>query len=128
MVSLFAHPYKPMNLTMTLGFAIGIVGFSCYYFNLYSLPILAFLIIMMIENVRKPLGIALIAELSEDRAMASVLSVTSQAKSLIAAIVAALTGWAADSWGLATALIIVSSGLLLLYPFYRLAKPSDADR
>ncbi|MDP2722334.1 MAG: MFS transporter [Bacteroidales bacterium] len=128
MASLFAHPYKPMNLTMSLGFAVGIVGFSCYYFNLYYIPILAFLIIMMIENVRKPLGIALVAELSEDRAMASVLSVTSQAKSLIAAIVAALTGWAADSWGLATALIIVSSGLLLLYPFYRLAKPSDADR
>ena len=120
MTALFNHTDKPMNLTMLLGFSAGAVGFSFYYLGLYSLPILAFLVVMMIENIRKPLGIALVAELSADEAMASVLSVTSQAKSLIAAIIATLTGWAADAWGLTTALVVVSLGLLLLYPFYRL--------
>jgi hypothetical protein len=67
----------------------------------------------------------LVAELSEDEAMASVLSVTSQAKSLIAAIIAALTGWIADLWGLPIALTAMSLGLLMIYPLYRLkAQPN----
>jgi len=124
MTALFAHPYKPMNLTMIVGFGVGITGFSFYYLAIYSIPVVAFLVVMMIENVRKPLGIALIAELAEDEAMASVLSVTSQAKSLIAAILAGVTGLLAELWGLGTALVAISLGLLILYPFYRLNSTS----
>ncbi|PKP30706.1 MAG: MFS transporter [Bacteroidetes bacterium HGW-Bacteroidetes-16] len=120
MTALFAHPYKPMNMTMIVGFGVGIAGFSFYYLAIYSIPVVAFLVVMMIENVRKPLGIALIAELAEDEAMASVLSVTSQAKSLIAAILAGITGLLAELWGLGTALVAISMALLILYPFYRL--------
>ncbi|PJB55369.1 MAG: hypothetical protein CO098_16670 [Bacteroidetes bacterium CG_4_9_14_3_um_filter_41_19] len=56
--------------------------------------------------------------------MASVLSVTSQAKSLIAAILAGVTGLLAELWGLGTALVAISLGLLILYPFYRLNSTS----
>ena len=126
--NLFSNPFQPMNLSLILGFGIGVIGFSFYQLGIYAFPIGAFLVIMMIENMRKPLGIALVAELSEDEAMASVLSVTSQAKSLIAAIIAALTGWIADIWGLAIALAILSLVLLIIYPLYKLkAKPSHSN-
>ena len=123
--NLFSNPLQPMNLSLIVGFGVGIIGFSFYEFGIYAFPIGAFLVIMMIENMRKPLGIALVAELSEDEAMASVLSVTSQAKSLITAIIAALTGWMADIHGLPIALTAMSMGLLIIYPLYRLkAKPN----
>jgi len=109
-----------MNLSLLVGLGAGIVFLSFHYIGFYTMPIVGFVVVMIIENMRKPLGIALIAELSEDEAMASVLSVTSQAKSLIAAILAALTGLAADLWGLNTGIILISMLLLVLYPLYRL--------
>ncbi len=117
---LFSHPYKPVNLTLAAGFALGAVTFSFYYMGIYSIPILGFLLIMMIENLRKPMGIALVAEYSQNASMASVLSVSSQAKSLLAALLASVTGLLAEWLGLGSALAMVSFFLLVLYPFYQL--------
>ncbi len=118
--ALFSHPFKPINLTLSVGFGIGVIAFSSYYFGVYSIPIVGFLLIMMIENLRKPMGIALVAELSQNSSMATVLSVTSQAKSLLAAIIAAATGWMAELFGIENALVVISIVLLALYPVYRL--------
>ncbi len=125
--SLFSNSLTPMNVSLLAGLGAGIVFLSFHYIGFYTMPIVGFVVVMMIENMRKPLGIALIAELSEDEAMASVLSVTSQAKSLIAAILAALTGLAADLWGLNTGIILISALLLVLYPLYRLKAEQIKD-
>ncbi len=114
----FKHPSAPMNITLIAGFVTGIFLGIFYNLHLYFVAAVGFLIIMMIENLRKPIGIAYIADRSDKRVMASVLSAQSQAKSLFAAIIAPVAGFFADRFGPGTALIAVSVLLLIMAPVY----------
>ncbi len=109
---------KPMNLTLVSGFTTGMVLGICYDYGYLLWAVAGFLIIMMIENLRKPIGIALLAEETDKRIMASVLSVQSQANSLFAALLAPLAGIFADKFGIGQALLWVSVLLLALFPVY----------
>ncbi len=118
----FKHPSVPMNITLISGFVTGIVLGIFYNWHMYLIASAGFLIIMMIENLRKPIGIAYIADVSDKRVMASVLSAQSQAKSLFAAAMAPVAGFFADRYGPGTALVAVSALLLVLAPVYWLKK------
>ncbi len=122
----FAERYKnflkPMNLTLLVGFAAGLVSGLFYLLGWYSLAVIAFVAILMIENLRKPIGMAAIADLSHDHAMATVLSLSSQVKSVFAAIIAPLIGWVAQSQGPGMGIAVVSLLLIAGYPLYRLAQ------
>ncbi len=113
---------RPMNITMTAGFVAGIVLGIFYNYHYLLWAIAGFLVIMMIENLRKPIGIALVADETDKRIMASVLSVQSQANSLFAALLAPLAGFFADKFGIGTALMLISLLLLLAFPLYWLKK------
>jgi len=121
-VNLFKHLNKPMNLTLTIGLSIGILTGLTFHMGYYVLPLIGFIIIMMIENLRKPIGIGLVADISKDESMATTLSVTSQAKSLFAAIIAPLIGLIADLYNPGTGIAIISIMILLGLPFYWLRK------
>jgi len=118
----FKHPSRPMNITLMAGFLSGILLGVFYNFHLYLFAIAGFLVIMMIENLRKPIGIAYIADRSDKHVMASVLSAQSQAKSLFAAIIAPVAGFFADFYGPGTALMAISIFLLVFAPVYWLKK------
>ena len=119
--SLFNSPTKPMNLTIILGFVVGILTGFAFSYGWFVVAIIGFVLIMVVENLRKPIGMGLVVDLSKDRAMATVLSSGSQAKSLIAAILSPIIGLVADlinpGYGIAIAAIL----LLLLAPFYWLS-------
>ncbi len=117
---LFRHYSRPMNLTLILGFAGGIVSGLFYDARLFWVSVLIFVLILIIENLRKPIGIAYVAELSHDDAMATVLSVQSQSQSLFAAIVAPILGMAVHFVGVGPGLALVTALLLILFPVYRL--------
>ena len=119
---LFKQTSKPMNSTMIVGLVAGVVLGIFYNQHLYFWAVVGFLFIMMIENLRKPIGIAYVAEQTDKRIMASVLSVESQAKSLFAAVIAPIAGFFADRVGPGKAVLIVSVLLLLLTPIYWLRK------
>lgn len=115
---LFKHLNKPMNLTLTIGLSIGILTGLTFHLGLYTLPIVGFIFIMIIENLRKPVGIGLVADISKDESMATTLSVTSQAKSVFAAIIAPIIGWISDLYNPGTGIAIISIIILLGLPFY----------
>ena len=121
-LKLFRWPGTAMNRTILIGFTIGIVTGLTFYIHFYIIAILGFLVIIVIENLRKPIGIALIADLTKDEAMATSLSVESQAKSVFAAIIAPLLGWLADLFGPGIAIAAITVFLLFLFPLYRLKK------
>jgi uncharacterized membrane protein YdbT with pleckstrin-like domain len=73
---------------------------------------------MLIQNLRKPIGVGLMANISNDEAMATTLSVTSQAKSVFAAIIAPIIGWVADVYNPGIGIAVVSIILLLGLPVY----------
>jgi len=118
----FKSLYKPLNLTLALGFTAGIVTGIFYEMNIVVLSIIFFIAIYLIENLRKPIGISYVAENIKPDIMATVLSAESQAHTIVAAVIAPLIGWFADSIGLGYSILIVSSGLILISPLYLLKK------
>lgn len=74
----------------------------------------------MIENVRKPVGVAYLGSSIDKKVLASVLSVDSQLKSLIAAVLALLFGIFADLFGVGWSIVIVSTALFLFTPLLKL--------
>jgi len=112
----FAHFSRPMNLTMVTGIVLGLVAGVFFLLHWYALSILGFVLIMLNENLRKPIGIAFVTGTSNDKAAASVLSIQSQAQSLFAAIMALIIGWGAQLGGPGTGIIFGSGLLILLLP------------
>ena len=113
---------RPLNLTILIGFGIGVITGLTYFSSYFILAILGFILIIIIENLRKPIGFAMVAELSKEKAMATTLSATSQAKSIFAAIISALIGWIADLFSPGIAIAGVSLLLVLMFPLYWLKK------
>ena len=75
-----------------------------------------------VRPLRKPIGIGMVANLSKDTAMASVLSAESQTNSLFTAIIAPLIGALADWLSPGTGIAIATGVLILLSPLYWLNK------
>lgn len=117
---LFKTTSKPMNYTIIIGFASGLIIGLFFEYGFFVVSIIGFVLLMVIENLRKPIGIALIAEHSEDRAMASVLSAQSQAKSIFAAIIAPVLGILADTYSPGMAISIISLFLIIIFALYKI--------
>jgi len=122
---LFTNLRKPMNFTLIFGFSVGITIGLSFLLGVYIWSIAGFIIIIILENLRKPIGVGLIADLSKDDAMATTLSLTSQAKSIFAAIIAPAIGWIADIYNPGISVAIVSIILMLLIPVFFLRKASE---
>jgi len=123
---IFKNYAAPMNLTLLIGFGAGVISGLVFLTGWYSLAILGFILIMMVENLRKPIGVSMIAELSREDSMATMLSLTSQVKSVFAAIIAPLIGLVADKYGPGAGITVVSLLLLLLFPLIRITKSLHA--
>lgn len=119
---LFNNFQKPMNYTLLIGFSIGILIGLSSIIGVYAWAIIGFILIIIIENLRKPIGIGLVADLSKDDVMATTLSFTSQSKSIFAAIIAPTIGLFADLYNPGISIAIVSIILILLSPIYWLRK------
>jgi len=124
---LFKTASKPMNMTIIIGFATGVVVGLFFEYGFYVISVLGFVVLLIIENLRKPIGIALLAEQTHDKAMASVLSIQSQIKSVFAAVIAPMLGFFADVFSPGTSIFIVSLFLIGLFTFYRIRTREVSD-
>ena len=116
--NLFKTANKPMNLTIIIALVTGILTGLAFSIGYYVFAIIGFIVVLSIENLRKPIGVALVADLSKDKAMATVLSASSQAKSIITALLAPLIGWIADIADPGTGIAVTSFLLILFLPVY----------
>ena len=123
---MFKSVARPMNLTILLGFATGIAVGLFFEFGIYAVAVIGFVVLMLIENLRKPIGIAMLAEQTQDRAMTSVLSVQSQAKSVFAAIIAPLLGLFADVFSPGISIFIVSLFFISIFVFYKIGDSNES--
>jgi uncharacterized membrane protein YfcA len=112
----FSTLTAPMNFTLLLGFSVGILSGLFYVFELWLVSVLLFIMVYMIENIRKPVGVAFLGENVRPAVVATVLSVDSQIKSFTAAILAPLFGIFADLFGVGWSIFIVSTLLLFISP------------
>jgi len=118
--ALFSDYYKAMNLTIVIGLISGIITGIVFSLNIYVAAIIGFVVILVFENLRKPVGMALVADLSKHESWATTLSASSQAKSLITAMLAPLIGWLADKFNPGSGIAIATLLLLLIFPLYHL--------
>ena len=107
-------PGRVIILTLWGGLAAGLLSGLAYMGGFPGAAVLLFILIYIIENLRKPVMTGYLAEVVDNRVMTSVLSVESQWKTVLTALTALLCGFFADVWGIGAALALLSAGLLLL--------------
>ncbi|HSG68164.1 MAG TPA: hypothetical protein VK994_05610, partial [Bacteroidales bacterium] len=113
---LFNRLSTPMNLSLVIGLSSGIISGLCYNFEFWVISVTFFIVVYMIENVRKPIGVVFLSNSVDNQVHASVLSVDSQANSIAAAAIAPLIGIFADLFGVGWGIVAASASLLLLSP------------
>ena len=101
---------------------MGLVAGIMYNFAFFGFSLVFFVLIFVLENLRRPAGIATIAEQFDEKILASVLSIESQLSSVIGAIMSLVIGLVADWFGPGLAIMLVALLILVLYPALRIVK------
>ena len=103
-----------VTLTLMFGFAAGIISGVCFEIGLMIPAMMAFMMIYIIENIRKPILTGYVADQVPEEIISSVLSAQSQIKTIMTAAIAVIFGLIADKVGVAWSLSITSALLLLI--------------
>jgi MFS family permease len=114
----FQHIIVPLNISMIAGLVMGVLIGIFYNLDLLLIAILLYIGIFIIQNLRKPMGISYVSDMTNQDILATTLSVESQVTSLFSGIIAVVIGYCADRFGLGTAMILVSFVLLVFTPLY----------
>ncbi|MEN8119408.1 MAG: MFS transporter [Bacteroidota bacterium] len=112
--SLFPDSSKALNQLFFIGVITGFVGGIFFHYLFYGLSVLFFVFIYLVENFRKPIGVAFVAETFRSESLATTLSVESLTKTIFASLVAIVLGFFADIFGVGVSLSIVSGVVFLL--------------
>ncbi len=115
--SKFSKKFKNLPMAINLTFLFGTVflilsGISAHY-DLRLLSIILFLILYVLQNLRRPMNVSFISDKISHKTMASGLSVESQFTTISMAIMAMVMGALADSLGVGFALMIVG---VIMFP------------
>jgi hypothetical protein len=124
----FRNAATPLNLTLLLGLTSGLLSGLFYKVDWLVLSIALFVLIFLLENLRKPIGISRIAEIAQKDSLASILSAESQLHSLIAAVLAPVLGFFADQAGLGFSIIGVSGIMMLLTLFLLIRREKSSGK
>jgi MFS family permease len=118
----FSESAMALNIFLFVGTFIGLAAGLFFHYSLYSLSVLSFVLIYLVENFRKPIGVAYISENFSSESLATTLSVESLTKTLYASFLALIIGILADIFDVGIALSLVSGLVLLLGLIFRLKK------
>ncbi len=118
----FNNLEAPLNGTLLVGIGTGLLSGLALLLEIPLLAVVLYLGIYIIENLRKPIGIAYVSERMDKAALASSLSVESQAETLFSAVIALLLGFFSNLLGLGLGILVVSGMCFVLALALRLPK------
>ena len=107
-----------LNSTMYIGFVFAFLSGIFFHYGFYFVSIMFYIVIYLAENLRNPIGVAYVSELYQDDILATALSANSQAKSLLAAIIAPIIGFLADRFGIGIGLSSLALLIIISTPLY----------
>jgi MFS family permease len=110
----FKSVAQAINLTFLAGASSLLFAGMASWQNLTLLSILVFLGLYILQNLRKPMTVALISDQISNKVMASGLSAESQLTTIIMVALAPALGALADHFGVGAALAILGVGMALL--------------
>ncbi|MDI3523762.1 MULTISPECIES: MFS transporter [unclassified Kosmotoga] len=111
---------KAINITYLLGAVLIILSGVSQRLNFQIGAVIFFLILFVIENIRRPLNVAYISEKISHKTMASGLSAESQLKTLLTAVLAPTIGFLADKITIGGALVVCGFVMSIFYLLIRL--------
>lgn len=125
----FRTSERALNTLLLFGLGLGLAAGISRRQGLTIIPVVVFLMIYVLQNLRQPVGVAVVAERIPEDALATVLSAQSQLQSLFAAIVAFLVGAAAQyaDGNVGLGLTLATGMGLLLFPLLRLPPKPSAE-
>ncbi len=125
----FKNRFSTLSIVVNSSYIVGVslVLLSGLFFIVKLEIIIIFLFIMLyiLQNLRRPINIGFISENISHDVMASGLSVESQLKTIFVAVMSPLMGFIADSVNIGTAFIVLSSLTLLIFPLIKVSRKKD---
>ena len=112
----FSSAAEAINRSFLIGITLTALTGIFYHTGLMLIAIIIFIGLFALQNIRRPLNVSYISEIIPSELMATGLSVESQVKTAIIAILAPIIGYIADQMGVGLALAVVSLGILFSFP------------
>lgn len=100
-------------ISMLAGFLAGAVSGMAFLYEFWSISLLAFAVIFVMENIRKLLLTGAIADQVPKEILTSVISTQTLLRTVFTSILALVFGWLADHFGVGFSLFSISLLLLL---------------
>ena len=111
-----------INVTFVTGGILLLISGVSTTIKIPSIAIISYILFYVLQNFRRPMNVGYISENIPDSIMASGLSVESQLKTIIMAILSPVIGLLADKTGVGNGLTIIAVVFLLLYLPLRVGK------
>ncbi|MFO7849419.1 MAG: MFS transporter [Spirochaetia bacterium] len=122
----FSSREKALNVIyLVFAVVMAVVG-VCVGTPVAIAGIIIFIGLYLLENIRRPMTIGFLGDIVKGKAMATGLSIESQMKTLIVAVLAPVFGLLVDNFGLSAAMAALAIFILILYPFLRIPKTEKA--
>ncbi len=109
-----------MNKSYAIGMILIIFSGIFYVLNFKILSIIFFILLYMLQNMRRPIAVEIISNRVKGNVLASGLSAESFLKVITTVLFSLLLGYFADLIGIGYALIILSGILIFSYPLVKL--------
>lgn len=118
--SLFKRPTNALNFSFFFGAIFLLLSGVLLGVGALVLALMGFMLFYLLQNVRKPITVAVISDNVSSTVMASGLSVGSQITSLLSAMLTPLLGYCTDLWGIGVGFMILAGVMLAIGAFTRL--------
>ena len=108
--------------TLLMGLTFGIICGGLYYFELWPLSLLFFVLLYIVENIRKPILTGFLVDNVPSGILTSIISAQAFYKTMATAALSILIGFLADTYGIGFALVastLLLSTLTLLLSYKR---------
>lgn len=112
---------KLLNVSLLVGALLGTLsGILMTYWVFPIIIIILFIVLLLLENLRKPSAVAEITTIGQDEVHTSVLSVMSQLTSIFTAVIVIIIGFIADKYGIGLGITAASIIMLIFYPLVKI--------
>ncbi|MBN1387169.1 MAG: MFS transporter [Bacteroidales bacterium] len=112
--------FSGMNITFLIVATAGILTGLLFHTGILIVSVLFFVLLYLLENLRRPVCVAGIAERLGDESLSTFLSTDSQLKSLFTMILSPVVGLLADLVSPGAGVMIAAAIILIAYPFVRI--------
>jgi hypothetical protein len=121
----FENLSRAVNITFLAGIGFLIAAGLMAAIDLELVAVFCFIIMFLLNNVRRPINVGIISDQISSRVMASGLSTETLATTIFSALFAPLLGFLVDEFGVGVGLSLLG---LVLIPLFFMVKVEEAEK